>query len=284
MENLTAITLTAAYGLAVLLFFGVFLVRSLSASTGTDSPPALPLGKVAIWPYRATDLIGVIGIAGFFFLMVIQGAMMADDGKDPEISAAALVFNIALQLILAGLATVMMFHRIRPVQWLGLAWKEWPWVFLIAPGVVVTMWAVFAGLYSVGYMELMESLGVEKVQDTVAILQKEEDVGILILMAFTAAIIAPVCEEIVFRGYLYPVAKKFSGPWVAGVCSALVFSAAHGSMSALLPLFIFGLALVALYELTGSIWAPMAVHFLFNGATVAVQMLVRLGVVPDVPQ
>jgi membrane protease YdiL (CAAX protease family) len=43
----------------------------------------------------------------------------------------------------------------------------------------------------------------------------------------------------------------------------------------LLPLFVFGLVLVALYEYTGSIWAPVAVHFVFNAATVAVQILLR---------
>jgi membrane protease YdiL (CAAX protease family) len=126
----------------------------------------------------------------------------------------------------------------------------------------------------------MDRLGVEKVQQTVTIFQEEKDIVVLVLMAIAAALVAPVCEEIVFRGYLYPVAKKFSGPWVAALCTALIFSAAHGSFSALLPLFAFGLLLVALYEFTGSLWAPMAVHFLFNGATVAVQLYARYAEIP----
>jgi len=283
MENVTAISVNVAYGLAVLLFFGVVLARRSAMNRGVVSPPPLPVGKVPVWLYRETDLFGLILIAGLFYLMAIGNASMAGDGKVPEITAFALLLNIGLQFFFAGLAVMIMFRRSRPVQWLGLAWKQWPWVFLIAPATVVATWAVFAGLFSAGYMDLMESLGVEKVQDTVAILQQEKDLRILILMAFTAAIVAPVCEEVVFRGYIYPVAKKFSGPWVAGFCSALVFSAAHGSMSALLPLFILGMVLVALYEFTGSIWAPIAVHFLFNSATVVVQMLVRFGIVPDVP-
>jgi membrane protease YdiL (CAAX protease family) len=76
------------------------------------------------------------------------------------------------------------------------------------------------------------------------------------------------------------VTKRFAGPWVAGVCSALVFAAAHGSLSALLPLFIFGLVLVVIYEKTGSLWAPIAVHFCFNGATVLVQLAVRFLDIP----
>ena len=125
-------------------------------------------------------------------------------------------------------------------------------------------------------MDLMDRLGVEKVQDTVELLQTGKDPAMLILMGFAAVFVAPVCEEVVFRGYLYPAAKRFAGPWVAALCTALMFSAAHGSMAALLPLFVFGLVLVALYEVTGSIWAPVAVHFLFNAATVVIQVLVRI--------
>ena len=55
----------------------------------------------------------------------------------------------------------------------------------------------------------------------------------------------------------------------------MVFAAAHGSLAALLPLFIFGCVLVFIYEKTGSIWAPIAVHFCFNGATVALQLAIR---------
>jgi len=123
----------------------------------------------------------------------------------------------------------------------------------------------------------MDRLGVDKVQDTVTLFQEEKNVAVLVLMAIAAAVVAPVCEEIVFRGYLYPVAKKFSGPWVAALGTALIFSAAHGSLAALLPLFVFGLVLVALYEFTGSIWASMAVHFLFNSATVGTQLYARYG-------
>jgi membrane protease YdiL (CAAX protease family) len=143
------------------------------------------------------------------------------------------------------------------------------------------MWTVFAALFELGYMELLQRLGVEHVQDTVALFQDSYDMTVVILMAFTASIVAPVCEEIVFRGYLYPVMKKFSGPWIAALCNAMIFSAAHGSMSALLPLFIFGIALVALYEYTGSIWAPIAAHFLFNSATVFIQLMVRFGYIPE---
>jgi membrane protease YdiL (CAAX protease family) len=131
----------------------------------------------------------------------------------------------------------------------------------------------------------MESLGVETVQDTVKLLQESEDPLVLGLMAISAVIAAPLCEEVVFRGYFYPVLKKSAGIRVATLCSALVFAAAHGSVTALLPLFIFGGLLVFLYEKTGSLWAPIATHFCFNGVTVIVQFAVRYYEIPiEMPQ
>ena len=145
----------------------------------------------------------------------------------------------------------------------------------MAPVVVLLMWLFIGGLQASGFMQWIESLGVETVQDTVKILQNSTDPQILSLMVIAAVVAAPLCEEIVFRGYLYAVAKRFAGPWAAGICSALVFAAAHGSLSALLPLFIFGCVLAFIYEKTGSLWAPIATHFCFNGATVVVQLAAR---------
>ena len=92
-------------------------------------------------------------------------------------------------------------------------------------------------------------------------------------------IVAPIAEEVVFRGYLYPAAKHFCGPVGGILFSSLVFAAAHGNVVALLPLFVLAVLLCLIFEFTGSIWANISVHFLFNGATVALQLLARSGLV-----
>ncbi len=281
MDKVTAISIYATYGLAVFLFLLAAALKVMLRANNTGMPPALPIGKVPEWWYRRIDLIGVAVIIGFFFLIMVLNELAAEKMKDYQITAADLIFNIGLQFFLAGMVIAMVVARISPIRWLGLKWKNWPWVVVIAPVTVLTMWAIFAGLYAIGYDTLMESLDVKKVQETVELLQETKDITVLVLMAITAVFVAPVCEEVVFRGYLYPVLKKFNGVWIAAVVSALIFSAAHGNMSALLPLFLFGLALVLLYEVTGSIWAPISAHFLFNAATVTIQMLVRFDFIPE---
>jgi membrane protease YdiL (CAAX protease family) len=116
-------------------------------------------------------------------------------------------------------------------------------------------------------------------QEAVKVFQEVKDPVVIVLMAVTAAVVAPLAEETVFRGYLYPAAKRFCGPAGGMIFSSLVFAAAHGHVVALLPLFVLAMILCLLYEFTGSILACMSVHFLFNAATVTIQLLVRYGII-----
>ena len=281
MEIVTVIGMHATYGCAVFLFICAAAIKMRFRLRNPSLPPALPLGKVSYWFYRKLDLIVVGCIVGFYYLSVVLNAMDAVGTKNREITAADLIFNAGLQFFMVAVVTGMVVARIRPITWLGLKWKNWPWVFWIAPVTVLTMWTAFAGLYAIGYNDLIEGLGLQMVQETVDLFQTTQDMKVVILMSLTAVVLAPLCEEVVFRGYIYPTLKKFSGPWIAAIVSALFFSAAHGSLATLAPLFIFGSALVFLYEWTGSIWAPISAHLLFNGATVVIQLLIRFGYIPD---
>lgn len=303
MSDPTQLVITGGFALAVVVFLAAALFRAWGKSdaanlaigkelengwTSTDEsqalPPESPDGKVAVWFYRPVDLWGVAVVFAVFSGLVLASLHTAEATK-PILDPGALVVNIGFQFLMAGLVAVMVGRRMDWVSWLGLRWERWPWVLLIAPGAVMFMWLVFGGLQYSGYVEWMESLGVETVQDTVKLLQESNDPLLLGLMAFAAVIAAPLCEEIVFRGYFYPVMKKFGGMSVATLASSLVFASAHGSVTALLPLFIFGCVLVFLYEKIGSLWAPIAAHLCFNGATVLVQLVVRYYEIPiELPQ
>jgi len=297
MSNPTDFVLSGSFAAAIGLFLISALLRWVLAPRrwavaapppvtddvswqGDESPmlgPVLPdtqHGKVPVWFYRPLDLLG-IGIMFFVF-----GGLALSAGQKPldpstSLSPMVLVVNIVFQFILAGVVILIVNWRVTPVLWLGLRWPSWPWVFLIAPCSVFFMWVSALGLEFSGYMKWMKSFDVETVQDTVKVLQTSENPLVLGLMAFAAIITAPICEEIVFRGYFYPAMKKFAGVWPAAVASSLIFGLAHGNLTALFPLFVFGLLLVFVYEKTGSLWAPVAVHFCFNGSTVIIQLLAR---------
>ena len=283
MSDPTEMIITGVFALAVVAFVAAALLRRVKASAVESGPPQLPVGKVPVWFYGPLDLAGVA-----FVFLVFSGLVLASlqhQAAEPVLDPGVLVVNIGFQFVMAGLVTVVVARRVSLALWLGLRWPAWPWVALIAPGTVILMWLIFGGLQYSGYVKWMESLGVETVQDSVKLLQESDDPLVLGLMAFAAVIAAPLCEEVIFRGYLYPVVKKFSGVRMAAFCSALVFAAAHGSLTALLPLFLFGGVLVFLYEKTGSLWAPIGAHFCFNGSTVLIQLMMRYYEIPfEIPQ
>lgn len=283
MENVTVISMHATYGLAVFLFFAAVVWRYLLFPRDRTIPPPMPFGKVSDAIYQWRDLLVVVVIVGFYYMIALLMAVAADEVQKSDITIPDLIFNIGLQFFLAGLVMVMAIGRIGLAEWLGLRWKDWSRVFLISLASLLAMWTIFLGFHMVGYQELIESLGVKSTQEAVDLLRQTKDTNLLILMTVAVVVVAPLCEEVLFRGYIYPALKKFAGPWIGWVVSALFFSAAHGSVSVLIPLFFFGLILVLLYEWTGSIWAPIAAHAVFNGATVVAQMMDRFGLLPEAP-
>lgn len=98
-------------------------------------------------------------------------------------------------------------------------------------------------------------------------LRHSSDIPLVVVICFSAAIAAPLVEELIFRGYLYPIMKKYTGAWFALVTTSLLFGIIHVSLVPFIPLAIFGAMLVLLYEYTGSIWTPIIAHCIFNTAT-----------------
>ena len=84
-----------------------------------------------------------------------------------------------------------------------------------------------------------------------------------------AIVFAPIVEELIFRGVLYPAAKHFAGPNVALWGVSILFALTHANLAALLALAVLGIILTFLYETTRSLIAPIIAHSLFNAANFA---------------
>ena len=84
-------------------------------------------------------------------------------------------------------------------------------------------------------------------------------------LAVFAILIAPVAEEILFRGILYPTIKQLGFPRLAMWLVAVLFGLIHLNLVALVPLILFGIVLTLLYERTGNLLSSILAHSLFNG-------------------
>lgn len=79
------------------------------------------------------------------------------------------------------------------------------------------------------------------------------------------ALVAPVVEELTYRGLGFAAVRDAFGPSAAVVVTALAFGLAHGLVVALPVLTLFGLVLGWLRLRTASLYPPIILHALFNG-------------------
>ena len=92
-------------------------------------------------------------------------------------------------------------------------------------------------------------------------------------MGTATILLAPVAEEMFFRGILYPAIKQAGFPRLALWGTSVVFAAIHLTPVIFLPLLVLALLLVWLYEKTNNLLAPIAAHSLFNGLNFALVYL-----------
>jgi membrane protease YdiL (CAAX protease family) len=85
-----------------------------------------------------------------------------------------------------------------------------------------------------------------------------------LVFGLTAVLLAPLAEEMAFRGILYPKIKQAGYPRLALWGSALLFATIHFNLVTFLPLMALALLLTGLYEWTNNLLAPIAAHMLFN--------------------
>jgi membrane protease YdiL (CAAX protease family) len=103
-----------------------------------------------------------------------------------------------------------------------------------------------------------------ELQMTVRMLQMHPPAAQLLTYALGAVLLAPVAEEVLFRGILYPTLKKSGYPQIALWTTALLFGSTHGNWLALIPLTFLAAVLTWLYERTGNLLTPILTHILFN--------------------
>jgi len=97
-------------------------------------------------------------------------------------------------------------------------------------------------------------------------------VGLTVVLA---CVVGPVTEEIFFRGVLFTAVRKHASRLVAMLVSGALFAAVHTNLIGFLPILLLGCFLADLYERTGSLWSPIAVHMLHNTLLVGLGLMVK---------
>jgi uncharacterized protein len=252
-----------------------------------DPPPESPLPAsrafAPLWIAPAALLVGLCGAILSSVLVYGIGAAFGSSTTNPTPAVsliASLVFDLAFVAAALYFTAVRRGWRPADFGYATVGWRLGAKAF-VAGGVtyyVVTL-VYAAALHIHGTDKLPTSFGVHR------------STAAMVGTAAFVCVVAPICEEFFFRGFLFgvlsrmhvPVAGREAGPWVAAVIVAVVFGIAHtGSVSSdqyLIPLAFLGFVLCVMRWRTGSLYPCMALHSFNNCIAMGVLLGWNLGAI-----
>jgi len=233
------------------------------------SPYGLLIALATVLIFVAPNLL-VLAFDGF-----ADGPGTTALPEGPEL-IFGLVVTIVLQLTVFALSLLPLLIAGRPFRRLlgptrstGLMWAIGLGVGIVTVIVTYTVNAVFVLSFGDGEAVEQEVLDIALAGGAATVL------AILL-----AVVLAPITEEIVFRGVLFRALDHRFGMWPAAVLSSAVFAVIHFEVLfsqplALVGLFTVGILLAIAYHRTGSLLVPILGHAVFNAVSVSLALLVE---------
>lgn len=86
-----------------------------------------------------------------------------------------------------------------------------------------------------------------------------------ILAFMMLVIIAPIAEELLFRGYLFGKLRKYAPLWISILITSVLFALVHFAWNVGLDVFALSIVLCLLRVVSGSLWPSIMLHMLKNG-------------------
>lgn len=96
----------------------------------------------------------------------------------------------------------------------------------------------------------------------------------IVLMVISIGILAPIAEELLFRGMLFDFFKQKTGaPWAILITSGLFGLAHYDSLAVVVSAFVMGLVMAYAVEKTKSLWISIFIHMATNSGALLVSAL-----------
>jgi membrane protease YdiL (CAAX protease family) len=167
----------------------------------------------------------------------------------------------------AGLILTHFFLRQHQVTWtefLGLKGPNLWRAMILGLAVTIVALPVILLLNEFFRIVITRFHGTPDTQPTMQVLELSVSLGQRIVFGITAMLLAPVVEEVLFRGILYRTIKQYGYPRLALLGTSLLFGAIHLNWMTLFPLAGLAVILALLYDRANNLMAPIVAHSLFN--------------------
>jgi membrane protease YdiL (CAAX protease family) len=231
-----------------------------------QSAQAVATELVAAVACVAVGLIAVLVVPGVAdALRALTGAMFGRPDLPPDKA------RVALSLALTPAATVigaLLYRQVgRAIDEAPPAPLERPPLLHAAGLVAVHLVAAVVGSFALAF--LMTLLGAPIVEQQIVLDLVAAGGPALASLTFSALVLAPLGEELFFRGLLFRRLRQNAGAWPAYLVSALLFASFHDNLRGMVIYVWLGLVFASAYARTGRLGCAIAVHFGNNAITLA---------------
>jgi CAAX protease family protein len=208
--------------------------------------------------------LGVTRLASVIAVALVAAPAFHGNGDMPNLQ---LLVAVILAVQTAGLIGAIYFFAVyrRGLAWAEIGLRPLPEGWLVRAAALGLIAFILASLVNLGVQSLMEEPP-HNPQFNLIAPDGFSWSGLLITLAFVGAIV-PFAEELFFRGLIYGWLRRRMSVWLAASVSGLGFAVLHGIWWLIPALFLLGVALALIYERSGSIWASVVTHGLFNSLT-----------------
>jgi membrane protease YdiL (CAAX protease family) len=232
-------------------------------------------------PWRGEAVLQFCGAQLFCFCLgLMMAGLLQKAGlaafRPPDGFGAVLLGTLGFQG--AAWLLILFFLRQHQTGWreaFGFRGPQLPRALFLALLVVIILLPVALGLQQVSAVALTKLGWHPEDQLAVTLLAGTKSWGMRVYLGVFAVVLAPVAEEFIFRGMLYPFVKQLGWPRLAWFGVSFAFALIHDDAATFVPLFVLALALTWLYEKTDNLLAPIAAHSLFNAVNLVILCLVK---------
>ena len=223
------------------------------------------LRTVSDWDHHMRIYLGGTSCLFGAFVASAAAAMLAD-GPTGNSTLRTVIGAMGLQVgMLLLLPGFLREHQTNLADAFGLS-DNWKRSLLGGALGAFIFFPVGALLHMVSTRGMSQLGWKPKMQNSVTVLANADSLVELVSLGVITILLAPVVEEILFRGILYPWVKRLGYQRLALWGVSVLFASIHGNLPAFLPLFLLAILLTKLYENTRNLLAPITVHCLFNAA------------------
>ena len=216
------------------------------------------------------ETIWQVLVVGFFFIGQILLPLFLSIfgfGLSSFSSRGRALYALTYYVLMASGGILVLYWSIRSFRPLPAGWfrfklqDDWAWWGL---GGYLAALPLMVGISFLNQQLWQGQGGSNPLLQTVL---EENDKIAFTIFFLTAAIAAPLFEEVLFRGFLLPSLTRYVPVWGAIAASSLIFAAAHLSLSEVLPLTVLGAVLGFVYTRSRNLLAPMMLHSAWNSVT-----------------